>query len=477
MQPGYAFWRELIRHLAERFVGSRNGEELARLRAASCAAAGILLFLVAALVAALVWPATRWSGTAADLMAPHRLIVPMVANAVVAMSAYLAAAALVWGAADASADQPLDLAKFDAAPPGARIWRVAHLSDIHVVGEPYGFRIESGRAGPRGNERLRRTLASLDALHARSPLDCVLITGDMTDAGSSAEWVAFFDALAERPELAARVLVLPGNHDVNIVDHANPARLDLPFSPMKTLRRMRALSAAAAIVGDHALAPGVSADRSVSLNGALAPLRAEIEAFADEGDMRRSARLTRLWKEAFPMIVAPEDENGLGVALLDSNADTNFSFTNALGMIPADQARRLTAALDRYPRAGFIVALHHHVTEYPRAAVAFSERVGTALINGSWFIRLLKPYASRIVVMHGHRHVDWMGACGALKIVSAPSPVMKADDEVGIFYVHSLAVDAEGRLRLLEPQKIEVAPELPLVGAPASLAEAAPDAG
>ena len=177
------------------------------------------------------------------------------------------------------------------------------------------------------------------------------------------------------------------------------------------------------------------------------------------------------------MIVPPEHENGLGVALLDSNADTNFSFTNALGMIPADQARRLTAALDHYPRAGFIVALHHHVTEYPRAAVAFSERVGTALINGSWFIRLLKPYASRIVVMHGHRHVDWMGACGALKIVSAPSPVMKPDDEVGIFYVHSLAVDADGTLRLLEPQKVEVAAELTVIGAPASVAEAAPDAG
>lgn len=38
----------------------------------------------------------------------------------------------------------LELATFDLAPPGGRKWRIAHLSDLHVVGERYGFRIESG---------------------------------------------------------------------------------------------------------------------------------------------------------------------------------------------------------------------------------------------------------------------------------------------------------------------------------------------
>ena len=120
----------------------------------------------------------------------------------------------------------------------------------------------------------------------------------------------------------------------------------------------------------------------------------------------------------------PAEDDGLGVAILNSNADTNFSFTNALGMISAGQARRLTAAFDHYPKARWIVALHHHLIEYPMPVAAFSERIGTALVNGSWFQRVLKPYAERIVVMHGHRHVDWIGACGKLKIVSAPSPVM-----------------------------------------------------
>ena len=458
VQPGYALCREAIRHLAERIFRPAGGPELARMRAMSCAGAGALLAIVAGLVAAFVWPWTRWLGSAADLAAPHHLIVPTLANAIVIMSAYLAAASLVWGFADATMDQPLDLDGFDAAPAGGPVWRVAHLSDIHIVGEPYGFRIESGRAGPRGNGRLKQVMARLEAEHAARPLDLVLITGDMTDAGRSSEWAEFFDILASHPDLAARALILPGNHDVNVVDRANPARLDLPFSPAKTLRKMRALSAIAAFGADRlrVMRDG-AAEPGPTLAATLAPQRAAIETFADRGGLRLSNRLTRLWDELFPLVLPPGEDDGLGVVLLNSNADTNFSFTNALGMIPVGQARRLTAALDHYPKARWIVALHHHLIEYPMPVAAFSERIGTALVNGSWFQRVLKPYSDRIVVMHGHRHVDWIGACGALRIVSGPSPVMAPDAKPTHFHVHALGAGPDGRLLLGAPERIDLA--------------------
>jgi hypothetical protein len=466
VQPGYALCREAIRHLMERAFRPRGGAELARVRAMSCAGAGVLLPAIAALVAALVWPVTRWIGSAADLAAPHELIWPILANAIVIMSAYLAAASLVWGFADAGMDQPLDLEGFDAAPPGGRVWRVAHLSDIHIVGERYGFRIESGRGGPRGNARLKRVMASLEAEHAARPLDLVLITGDMTDAGRSAEWAEFFDIIEAHPELAGRTLVLPGNHDVNVVDRSNPARLDLPFSPAKTLRKMRALSAIMAFGGDRLRAMRAGPGKpGLTLAALLAPERHAIETFADQGGLRLSNRLKRLWDELFPLILPPAEEDGLGVALLNSNADTNFSFTNALGMIPAGQARRLAAAFDSYPKARWIVALHHHLIEYPTPVAAFSERIGTALINGSWFQRVLKPDAGRVVVMHGHRHVDWIGACGKLRIVSAPSPVMAPDLKPTHFYVHALGLAPNGGLALMEPARIDLAAEESVVDA------------
>src|SRR5690606_19398940 len=149
----------------------------------------------------------------ADLAQPLHLVVPALANAVVLMGGYLAIASLAWGLADAGMDQPRDMVAFDDAPPSATRWRVAHLSDIHVVGERYGFRIESGRAGPRGNERLGLVLDRLSQIHAQHPLDLVLITGDMTDAGRSTEWAEFLDALSRYPALAERTFILPGNHD------------------------------------------------------------------------------------------------------------------------------------------------------------------------------------------------------------------------------------------------------------------------
>jgi hypothetical protein len=460
VQPGYALCREAIRHLAERVLKPRRGPELARTRAMSCAGAGILLAAIAALVAAFVWPATRWLGSTSDLAVPHHLIVPTLANAIFVMSAYLAAASLVWGFADASMDQPLDLEAFDAAPSDGRVWRVAHLSDIHIVGERYGFRIESGRGGPRGNERLRRVMARLEAEHALRPIDLVFITGDMTDAGRSGEWAEFFDILAGHPDLAGRTLILPGNHDVNVVDRANPARLDLPFSPAKTLRKMRALSAMAAFGADRLRVMAAGADEpSLTLAATLAPHRQAIEAFADRGGLRLSNRLERVWDDLFPLILPPEDGAGLGVAILNSNADTNFSFTNALGMIPVGQARKLMAALDHYPNARWIVGLHHHLIEYPMPVAKFSERIGTALVNGSWFQRILKPYADRVVVMHGHRHVDWIGACGKLKVVSAPSPVMAPDSKPTHFYVHTLGHGPNGRIALMRPTRIDLAAE------------------
>ena len=459
VQPLYALWREALRHLTERSVKGRTGAELMRIRAMSCAAAGLILFAVAALVALAAWPATRWIGAVADLASPHLLILPTIANAIVVMSCYLAIAALVWGFADATADQPLDLESFDAAGSADRVWRVAHLSDVHVVGERYGFRIESGRAGPRGNGRLVSAMERLAALHAAEPLDLVLISGDMTDAGISAEWAEFLDIVEAHPDLGRRMLILPGNHDVNIVDRTNPARLDLPFSPVKTLRKIRALSAIAAVQGGRARVASFEGETpGPALAAALEPRRDVLEAFADTGGLRPSARLARLWNDLFPLIVPPAEEDGLGVALLDSNADTNFSFTNALGLIGAGQAQRLTTALDAHPKARWIVALHHHLAEYPMPVDAFSERVGTALINGSWFLRVLKPYAERIVVMHGHRHIDWIGSCGRLKIISAPSPVMGPPDERTRFYVHSLAAGPKGSIRLLEPKRVDIEP-------------------
>ena len=419
---------------------------------------GVVICAVALAVVAAVLPSADLLRGASGVGTAGHLAVVALANTIVLVVGYLAVAALVWAIADATMAQPQDLDEFAERPSAGRTWRVAHLSDVHGVGERYGFRIESGRSGASGNERLRRLLAELDLLHASEPLDAILITGDMTDAGRSSEWADFMDAVSRHPGLAERMLMIPGNHDLNIVDRANPARLDLPTSPNKRLRKLRVLSAMGAVQGDRVQVVDRTRGRlGGTLAQALTPHLGAMARFADTGRPVWSKELTDLWTNVFPMVLAPDSDDGLGIILLDSNADTHFSFTNALGMIPTDQVRALESACAQYPRACWIIALHHHVVEYPRPAKLLSVRIGTALVNGNWFVRRLKPLARRIVLMHGHRHIDWIGECGGMPIISAPSPVMEATDDMQTyFYIHTLAVGADGHLKLLRPQRIPV---------------------
>src|SRR4051794_2498085 len=207
VQPIYVLCREGLRHLVESpLPPGLHPSWRTAIRATCAAVAGIGVFLLGAGVIALLWPATRWVSRFPDLGSVHDTLPVLLANSVTLITAYCAGAALVWGIGDALMAQPRDLQDFAPPERGERTWRVAHLSDIHTVGERYGVRIESGRAGPRGNDRLRQTLARLDEIHQQQPLDFVLITGDLTDAGRSAEWAEFLIAVSVYPHLAERII-------------------------------------------------------------------------------------------------------------------------------------------------------------------------------------------------------------------------------------------------------------------------------
>ncbi len=456
VQPVYAACREALRHLVRRQGG---GASSALLHAVAALVSGLLICGVSLLILWLAWPLTYLSGNLAILGEPKQLAVAAIANSAVLVSGYVAVAALAWAVADATMPPPRDLAAFPAPAANARTWRIAHLSDIHVVGERYGFRIECGRSGPRGNDRLHAVLARLASLHAEQPLDAVLISGDITDAGRSAEWAEFLDAIAPHPELAKIMLILPGNHDLNIVDRANPARLDLPGSLNKRLRKLRMLNGILAVQGDRArVVDREGARLGNTVAATTGPRLAALRTFSDAGRPRLTSEISELWNGIFPMVLPPDRDDGLGIVLFDSNADAHFSFTNALGLMPVEQARAFDMARRQYPNAVWLLALHHHLVEYPTPAKALSERIGTALVNGNWFVRWLRPLRERVVLMHGHRHVDWIGTYAGLQIVSAPSPVMEATDDISTcFYIHTLAAGPDRRLMLLKPERIAIA--------------------
>lgn len=460
VQPVYAACREGLSQIAEGFLEPEAKEQdRSRRRAKMAAVAGFLACAIGVALVALAWPYTQWTATWQALSTPSTLLMPALANAITIVAGYLAAASIVWGLTDAVMEQPEKFAAFEKSNGDGKRFRIAHLSDLHTVGERFGFRIESGRLGPQGNGRLDAVLERLQDLHDHDPLEVILITGDMTDAGRSAEWAEFFCSLARHPRLLERTLILPGNHDLNVADRANPARLELPTSPRKQLRQMRMVSAMAAVQGRRAfVCDRAKGEVGPLLADAIEPAGTQMKSLADVGRFGPSSELSRLWSDVFPLIVPPRDPGGLGIILMNSNAQTNFSFTNALGLVSADDVAIACKVIGQYPGTAWIIALHHHLVEYPLPVKAFSERIGTALINGSWLVRKLRPVATRVAMMHGHRHIDWIGRIGRLTVISAPSPVMEAKDgDATCFYVHTVVVRTDGNIALTNPEKVAVA--------------------
>ena len=459
VQPVYAVCRELFNQVIDRMLPANvSPARRAAWRIVTTAASGVVICLLSVGILALAWPHVRVAVDASALGAPLTLVKAALANSIALVSAYVAIAALVWSAADATTPPTREFTRYTSPSTSDRTWRIAHLSDIHAVGERYGYRIESGRAGPQGNERLAKVLAKLVEIHAAEPLDAVLITGDLTDAGLGTEWAEFLDALASFPQLKNITFAIPGNHDVNIVNRANPAQFDLPTSPYRKLRKLRVLSALNEIQGSRVHVVDHTTKRlGGTLSQALQPHFDRMQQFADTRRPRIAWELSELWSSVFPMIVPPSQDDGLGLILLNSNADAHFSFTNALGMVPAEQLTGFIIAAKQYPRACWVIGIHHHVVEYPRSATALSERIGTTLINGPWFLRRLRPFSDRVLIMHGHRHIDWLGESGDLGIFSAPSTVMgTSDDPSAYFYIHTIATAQHSRLGVAHPQRISV---------------------
>jgi 3',5'-cyclic AMP phosphodiesterase CpdA len=340
--------------------------------------------------------------------------------------------------------------------------RVAHLSDLHVVGERYGHRMEAGTHGPRGNRCIRRAWRKLAAIHAVTPVDRVFVTGDITDAGTRAEWAEFIDLLRGCPALRTRLSFVPGNHDVNIIDRTNPAQLELPWSVGRSLRQLRVVLALDAIQGERTHV----VDRA---SGALGPSLRDylrdgerperLRALAQRGTVRGRREMAKVWEAIFPLVEPSRAGEGYGVILLNSNARSHFALTNAIGVVNPSQLKALKLVLQKNPRHAWIILLHHHVVEHPRESISLSERIGLALVNAPDLLAALAPHAARILVLHGHRHRDWIGTYGDVVLGSAPSASLGADaaDKYrGSFHVHDLAFSVGGGVRLTRTERVKV---------------------
>lgn len=397
-----------------------------------------------------------------DLLARPGIVVQAgLSNAAALLGLSTTASSLYWLWQELARRRPLRDWSPGPPPEDVRTIRVAHLSDLHVVGERYGCRMESGTHGPRGNGCVRQALHQLRAIHAVSPLDCIVVTGDVTDAGTRAEWVEFVRLLRSYPELGSQLLFVPGNHDVNIVDRTNTGRVDIPWSASHALRRLRFALALDAVQGarlhlvDHSSgALGASLRQHLRRGDRPARLRD----LARDGTFRGRHEMAKVWEDLFPLVLPPDDQRGWGVILLESNARSHFSATNAVGVVGPRQLRALRAVLGRFPGSAWLLLLHHHVVEYPAGATGLADRIALSLMNAPDLLNALAPHAARVVVFHGHRHRDWIGRAGDVVLCSAPSVALGSDGPdlyKGSFHLDELAMSG-GALHLVSSERVRV---------------------
>ncbi|HEY6271431.1 MAG TPA: metallophosphoesterase [Terriglobales bacterium] len=460
--PIFVVLREILRSIAERVHGrSITPEQLNRGRRLGAVVAAVIF---AAAGIALAW--TMWSSGLKVLHAgniqPWELGKAALINAAIVVGISTAVDSLLWLVQEFRLSGPtLDWTPGPLRGESSTV-RIAHLSDLHLVGERYGYRMEAGTHGPRGNSCVEEALRQVATLQNDASVERVLVTGDVTDAGTRAEWTEFIDLLRACPGMRERLSFVPGNHDVNVVDRSNAGRLDLPWSSSQALRKLRTILALDMVQGERAHV----VDR---VSGALGPSlrdylreggRADLlRSLAERGSIRGRWELEKVWDAIFPLVEPPEGNRKYGVILLDSNARTHFSLTNAIGFVSVPQLRALKSVLKNYPQCAWIIALHHQVVEYPVALISLRDRIGLALVNASDVLTAIGPYASHVVVLHGHRHRDWIGTCGDVVLCSAPSAALgsQAGFEDKGFCVHDFSLGAGGSIRLSRTERVKVA--------------------
>jgi hypothetical protein len=319
--PIFVALREVLGVASERLPGmTYKQEHIYKRRRAATVLAALLLGGAGFALAMSVELSIGLKIVDAERVAPWAVVKAALGNAAMVFGFSTAAASVFWlwrelSVAGPALDWPHPL------QPVASRFRVAHLSDLHIVGERYGYRMETGTHGPQGNKCVLDALERLAAIHASRPVHRVLVTGDITDAGTRAEWAKFIDLIEHFPELRSRMSLVPGNHDINIVDRTNTARPDLPWSVGKALRKLRFVFALDQIQGERA---HLVDRRSGSLGPSLAEYLRDgerpslLRALAENGSLRGTLEIARVWEAMFPLVEPAIGEQGYGVILLDS---------------------------------------------------------------------------------------------------------------------------------------------------------------
>jgi hypothetical protein len=370
--------------------------------------------------------------------------------------------------------------------PGKDLTLICHFTDLHLTRtkgnlKPNGvpprvddIRTMSGEGGNiwnRFRETLETGLEHLESAH------CLLVTGDVTDTGAPEEWRLFFQAFKGFEWMMEKMVLVPGNHDVNVF-HALPLYLsDGDDAPQRKLNLIRVLYGINLFQGRRAyiisdgqmvLFSDWFAKYSADLNRFYAgvPRRVYMTIASSDGTTSRvdvtppevEALISlpdQVFFEAFPMLVeVPNCE--VIFLLLDSNLPNSNVVTNAFGYLNERQVLLAKELLEEIAEQKYpvVIAAHHHIGNppddlMPRGKQVFQDR-GLTLANPMDLLGAL-PRQREYILFNGHRHLRYSGKTGNLTVISGPSTTLgdsakKVAERRSGFGLYGLDWDSNGSL-------------------------------
>jgi 3',5'-cyclic AMP phosphodiesterase CpdA len=264
-------------------------------------------------------------------------------------------------------------------------------------------------ATPGGN----RALAALLERPELRQADVVLITGDVTDRGTAGSWQRFREIIT-RADLADRVVLVPGNHDLSLIDPFGHWRD--PAAHWRRNDRFGIVQLANLLKFCESFAwTGGGRQGSVLRDGR--PV-AYAEAWRE---CEREVRLLAL----FPVAVTIPGRDGVVFVLNSCTPVARHPATNALGRVGRNQYRRLDRLAAFFPQSIKLLALHHHVVrrleERSHDLVDRIVAKFTVLGDAPPLVRFCRRHGIR-AVLNGHRHLSYqLRLPSGTVLIAAPS--------------------------------------------------------
>lgn len=337
----------------------------------------------------------------------------------------------------------------DEPPPGGL--RIAHLTDLHIT-EAEDVRMVEHNA-PGGN----RAFAALLARPELREADVILITGDVTDRGTELAWQRVRETITAAG-LDDRVVLVPGNHDLSIIDPwggwRDPGRRwrrSDRFGIVQLANLLKFCEVFAVTAGGRR-GSVLKGGEVVSFAEAFAACEAEVRALVHDdlparpiprqnfgrGYLARKrglrayrlriARARNKLLSLFPIGVPLASHRAVVFVLNSCTPVARHPATNALGRVGLAQHRRLDQLARHFDEPIKLVGLHHHVVRRSEElSHGLRQRIIaklTVLDDALPLVRFCRKHGVR-AVLHGHRHLSYqLRLPNGTVLLAAPSSTM-----------------------------------------------------